>query len=61
MLAGAAGFASKQLQDLESRGRKIKTSGQLVAKQHNDVLNIKGRVALHLNRGNSLLVLFGLA
>lgn len=44
---------------IESRGRKTKTAGQLVAKQHDDV-NMKWKVALHLNTGNSLLVLFGL-
>ncbi|KAF4788881.1 hypothetical protein TURU_156997 [Turdus rufiventris] len=48
LLARTAGLESKQLQDLESRGGKIKTSGQLVVKQHDDV-NMKGKATLHLN------------
>lgn len=60
LLSRTARFASKQFQDVESRGRKIKTSGQLVAKQHDDVLYIKGKVTLRCNTGSSLLVLFGL-
>ncbi|RMC15564.1 hypothetical protein DUI87_07764 [Hirundo rustica rustica] len=50
LMTRTAGLASEQLQNPESRGRKTKTSGQLVAK-HRDDKDMKGKVALRLDTG----------